>query len=461
MQTLLVALAALFAASSAPPPSLAITNVTVVDTTGGPNRPGMTVLVEGNRITTVGQTAAVQFPGGWRVVDGTGKFLIPGLWDMHIHLYFGDWVPGGREVTLPLLLANGVTGGRDMGSDLEPILAARRDVESGKLPGPRLVVSGPMLDGPRSQFPSSISLATPEDGRRAVSMLAGRGVDFVKIQSYVPRDAYLAVADECRKRNLTFAGHVPDKVRPAEACDSGQKSWEHLIGVFEGSSTAESQFLSEKKGPARFLETFDPAKEANLFRLLAAKPTWQCPTLYWERGQWLVDVIDVTRDPAVKYAPAAWRQRTWPEFAKGILKDLATDPLPIREKFVRHEIEIVARMRRAGIPFLAGTDTPAGVGVMPGFSLHQELERFVDAGFTPLQALQTATLNPAIYLDARKDFGTVEPGHLADLVLLEADPTSDIRNTRRISAVVASGRLLTRADLDRMLGEVETYARRR
>jgi hypothetical protein len=379
---------------------------------------------------------------------------------MHIHAFFGEWVPGGREVTLPLLLANGVTGARDMGSDLEPILQARRDVAFGKLSGPRLVVSGPMLDGPKSQFPSSISLATPEDGRRAVAMLTGRGVDFLKIQSYVPHDAYLAVAEECRKRKVVFAGHVPDKVRPAEACDAGQKSWEHLIGVFEGSSTAELQFLTEKKSPARFLETFDPSKEAALFRRLAAAPTWQCPTLYWERGQWLVDVIDVTKDPNLRYAPASWKQKTWPEFKKGILRDLATDPLPIRERFVRHELEIVDRMRLARVPFLAGTDTPAGVGVLPGVSLHQELERFVDAGFTPLQALQTATLNPAIYLGRRDDFGAVEAGRLADLVLLDADPVSDIRHTRRIAAVIQGGRLLTRSDLDRMLAQVEAYARR-
>ena len=459
MKTILIALAAARLAASSPVPPLAITNVTVVDTTGGPNRPGMTVLVEGDRIMTVGPTAAVTYPSGSKTVDGAGKFLIPGLWDMHIHAFFGEWVPGGREVTLPLLLANGVTGARDMGSDLEPILDARRDVASGKLSGPRLVVSGPMLDGPKSQFPSSISLATPDDGRRAVAMLTGRGVDFLKVQSYVPRDAYLAVAEECRKRNVVFAGHVPDKVRPAEACDAGQKSWEHLIGVFEGSSTAELQFLTEKKSPARYLETFDAAKEAALFRRLAAGPTWQCPTLYWERGQWLVDVIDVTKDPQLRYAPASWKQKTWPEFRKGILKDLATDPLPIRERFVRHELEIVDRMRRAKIPFLAGTDTPAGVGVLPGVSLHQELERFVDAGFTPLQALQTATLNPAIYFDRRGDFGTVEAGRLADLVLLDADPTTDIRHTRRIAAVVQGGRLLARPDLDRILAAIEAYAR--
>ena len=164
-------------------------------------------------------------------------------------------------------------------------------------------------------------------------------------------------------------------------------------------------------------------------------------------------------DPEAKYAPASWREKTWPKFSAGILKDLATDPLPVREKFVRHELEIVSRLHRAGVPFLAGTDTPAGVNVVPGVSLHRELQRFVDAGFTPIEALQTATILPARYLEREKDFGTVATGRVADLVLLDADPTADIANTRRIAAVVANGRGYSRADLDRILIQVETYAR--
>ncbi len=442
-----------------PPASLAITGVTIIDTAGGRALPGMTVVVAGDRIVGVGESARLAPPPSARVVDGKGKFLIPGLWDMHIHAFFGDWVPGGREVTLPLFIANGVTGVRDMGSDLEPILAARRDVASGQLLGPRIVVSGPMLDGPKTQFPSALPITTPESGRDAVAMLRRRGVDFIKIQSYVPRDAYFALAESCRKQGVVFAGHVPDAIRASEASAAGQRSFEHLIGVFEGSSSAEDLFLEGKKGPARFLETFVPSKEASLAALLAKNRTWQCPTLFWERGQWLVDVVDVTKDPDVRYAPESWRTKTWPEFSKGILKDLATDPLPVREKFVQHELEIVARLSRAGVPFLAGTDTPAGVGVVPGFSLHRELEQFVAAGFTPLQALQTATLEPARYFERTADFGTVEKGRIADLVLLDADPLADIRNTRRIAAVVANGRLHTRADLDRLLAGIEARSR--
>jgi imidazolonepropionase-like amidohydrolase len=316
-----------------------------------------------------------------------------------------------------------------------------------------------MLDGPKSQFPSSISIATPEDGRRAVAMLAGRGVNFIKIQSYVPRDAYLAIADECRRRKIVFAGHVPDKIRASEASDARQKSFEHLIGLFEGSSTAEEAFLEGPKGPARFLETHDAVKEASLIKRLARNTTWQCPTLYWERGQWLVDSIDGAKDPEAKYAPSSWREKTWPTFAKGILKDLATDPLPVRKKFVEHELSIVQKLHRARVPFLAGTDTPAGVGVMPGFSLHKELERFVAAGFTPIEALQTATLNPARFLGKSDELGTVEIGKVADLVLLDANPLEDIHNTRRIAAVVSNGRYFSRERLDRILVDIEAYAR--
>jgi imidazolonepropionase-like amidohydrolase len=327
--------------------------------------------------------------------------------------------------------------------------------------GPRMVIAGPMLDGPKTQFPASIAIATPEDGRRAVAMLAARGVDFIKIQSYVPRDAYFAIAEECRRRGLVFAGHVPDAVRGAEAANAGQKSFEHLIGIFEGSSTAEDALLAGGKSPAKFLDTFDAAKEAALTRELAAKQVWQCPTLYWERGQWLVDAIDVSRDPDAPYAPMSWREQSWPRFTQSIIKELDTDPLPVRERFVAHELEIVHRLHAAGVPFLAGTDTPAGVDVIPGFSLHKELARFVDAGLTPLQALQTATINPARFLGREADLGTVERGKLADLVLLDKNPLTDIANTRSIAAVVANGRYFSRADLDGILRDVAAAARTR
>jgi len=439
--------------------AVVIAHVTVIDPAGGAVHKDWSVAVEGDRIVYAGPAATIRVPPAANVVDGSGKFLIPGLWDMHIHTFFGDWVPGGREVTLPLLLANGVTGARDMGSDLEPILDARKDVESGKQIGPRLVISGPMLDGEKTPFPAVIVVKTADDGRAAVGKLQAAGVDFIKIQSLVPRDAYVAIADEARKRGIVFVGHVPDVMRASEASEAGQKSFEHLIGVFEGSSTAEDALLKGPKGPAKFLATYDAAKEASLAALLAKNQTWQCPTLLWELGGWLVDVFDVTQYPELRYAPDSWRQKTWPRFKADMTKSYITDPLDVRKQFVEYELGIVARLKKAGVPWLAGTDTPAGVGIVPGFSLHRELERFVAAGFTPVEALQTATLLPARFLGKEDAYGTVAKGKAADLVLLDADPTQDVRNTQRIAAVVANGRVFTRADLDGILAGVEKYTK--
>ena len=156
--------------------------------------------------------------------------------------------------------------------------------------------------------------------------------------------------------------------------------------------------------------------------------------------------------------PSTGVKKSWPKFTAGIIKDLDTDPLPVRQKFVEHELDMVKKLQMAGVPFIAGTDTPAGVDVLPGFSLHLELQRFVAAGFTPMQALQTATINPAKFLDKLNDFGTVEKGKIADLVLLDADPVNDIGNTQKISAVFSNGRYYSRAQLDRMLSDVQTYA---
>jgi imidazolonepropionase-like amidohydrolase len=439
--------------------SIAFIHVTVIDTTGGAAQPDMNVVISGDRIVDVGRGRHAKVPKIAKVVDASGKFLIPGLWDMHVHTFFDNRASAGRDLTLPLFLANGVTGVRDMGSNLDPVLEARREISDGRLLGPRMIVAGPMLDGPKSTYHSAIAIATPEDGRRAVDMLKSRGVDFIKIQSYVPRDAYLAIVDECKKQSITFVGHVPDSIRGSEASNAGQKSFEHLIGIFEGSSTAEDEFLKGPKSPGRFLATYDPAKEAALIQLLAKNRTWQCPTLFWERGQWLVDAIDPSEDPDVKYAPLEWRQKAWPKATAGILKELDTDPLPVREKFVEHELGIVKKLHQAGIPFLAGTDTPAGVDVLPGFSLHLELQRFVAAGFTPLEALETATINPAKFFDKLNDFGTVEIGKVADLVLLDANPLEDIANTQKIAGVVANGRYFDRAQLDRILSDAATYAR--
>jgi imidazolonepropionase-like amidohydrolase len=437
--------------------TLTITHVTIIDTVTGKTQPNTTVMVQGNRITAIAPSTSMVAKAG-QIVDGTGEFLIPGLWDMHTHIYFDSTAADGTDLVLPLFLANGITGVRDMGSKLDDVLEARDRIAAHILLGPRMVVSGPMLDGPKSTYKAVIPIATPEDGRKAVDMLKNRGADFVKVQSGVPREAYFAIAEEAKKVGIPFEGHVPDAVRASEAVAAGQVTFEHLIGIFEASSPDEDKYLTGKKTVGMFLETYDPAREASMIQLLAKNHVWECPTLYWERGQWLVDAIDYTKDPDLAYAAHTWVTRQWPASQASILKSLDTDPLPVRERFVEHELDIVRKLHAANVPFLAGTDTPAGVDVIPGISLHLELQRFVAAGFTPLEALQTATLNPADFYNRRSDYGTIEIGRIADLVLLRANPLDDIANTRKIAGVVADGHYLSSKDLEQLNDRLKLLA---
>jgi imidazolonepropionase-like amidohydrolase len=439
---------------------LVLNNVTVVDVRAGALQPEQTVVLERNHIFSVGPGKSAKYPRNAPSVNCRGLFLIPGLWDMHVHLVFGDWFPDAQEISLPLFIANGVTGVRDMGSELDIVQNWRNEIEAGRLVGPRIFTSGPMLDGPKPRFPSSLAIATPEDAHHAVADLKRRGSDFIKLQSLIPRDAVFAIAEEAKKQEIPFEGHVPDSVRASEMSEAGMKSFEHLIGIFEGSSPAEDDFLKGNKTEGRFLATYDPARAAALAAILAKNQTWQCPTLVWERGGNLIDASDFSKDERVKYVPASWKNKTWKRFTEEITKGYGTDDLATRKKFIEKELDVVGMMHKAGVPFLAGTDTPAGVHIFPGYSLHGELQRFVAAGFTPLEALQTATVNPARFFGIEDQAGTVETGKFADLVLLSANPLEDIANTQKIAAVILNGQYFRRADLDKMLGREETAARR-
>jgi len=441
--------------------TMVITDVNVINVRTGEVRHDQVVVIDKNRILDVGSRRDVRYPrNAPTIINGRGAYVIPGLWDMHVHLVFGDWFPLAEQISLPLFVANGITGVRDMGSDLEIVQAWRNDIEGRRLLGPRIMTSGPMLDGPKPRFPSSIPITTPEDGRRAVENLKHGGADFIKLQSLIPRDAVFAIADEARKQEIPFEGHVPDSVRASEMSDAGMHSFEHLIGIFEGSSPREDDFLKGNKTETKFLESYDPARAADLAALLAKNQTWQCPTLVWERGGNLIDVTDFSKDGRAKYVPAYWKDKTWEKFTQEVEADFNADSLDTRRKFIDKELEVVQLLHKAGVPFLAGTDTPPGVYIFPGFSLHEELQRFVAAGFTPLEALQTATLNPAKFFGMQDQLGTIERGKIADLVFFDANPLDDIRNTQKVSGVILNGRFLSRSDLQKILQSVEDAAKK-
>src|SRR5947209_20188861 len=250
-------------AQTAATSTVVISHVTVINPASSSVQRDRTVVIEGRRITSVSSSEASNNAlTRARVINGRGKFLIPGLWDMHVHTAFGDWFPGGRDVILPLFIANGITGVRDMGGDVAVLKQWREQIEAGQLTGPHIVFSGPMLDGylpdrKNLRFPSSVPVTSPADAREAVDSLADQHVDFIKVQSLLSLDSYLAAAGEAHKRGLPIVGHVPDNVRITQVVEAGQKSIEHLMGIFEGCSSAEDKFIHGEGSTQLLLTTRD------------------------------------------------------------------------------------------------------------------------------------------------------------------------------------------------------------
>lgn len=396
---------------------IAITNVAIVNVAGGARESRVTVVTRGGQIAEIGRGISV--PRGAVRVDGTGKFLIPGLWDMHSHT--------GQE-SLDLYLANGVVGTRNMGADVEMILPLRDRINRGELLGPEIVAAGPILDDRPPNWPLRRRVTNAQEAREAVRDLQRRGVDFIKVHDNTPRDAYFAIADEAPKLGLPFAGHVPSDVTVEEAADSGIKSIEHL---------ANYRVFEECSGK----EPYSAVGCRPLFDKLAAKGVWQTPTMAFFQG--IPDMFSGKPLPHAEYASDALLEGTRKNVEVSKLSEEALSSLRANARTSLAAIhDLVAR----GNGFLAGCD-----GLVPGFCLHDELEWMTKAGLSPLQAIQTATINPARFLGRERIQGTIEAGKRADLVLLDADPLTDIRNTRRIAAVVVRGRLLSKPDIGRML----------
>jgi imidazolonepropionase-like amidohydrolase len=441
---------------------LVIANVTVIDGTDGPAQPGMTVILHGGKIQAVGKQGDVKLPAEAQVIDGTGKFLIPGLWDMHVHLVNEDY--------LKLFVVNGVTGIREMHAFFpEGILGMRKAVAEGKMVGPRIVAAYAIVDGPNPVWPSSLTAKNAEEGRKAVQTLKSKGADFVKVYSKLPREAYLAIAAEAKQQNLAFAGHVPESVRAREAAEVGQRTMEHLYGVWNASSTQEEKLRQELlqvmegqggaagnvamtmiRNQVKAIETTDAAKRAALLKLFAERKTYQVPTLTVLRAIASLDKEEFTKDERLKYMPNYITQMWSPTTVRSEnLKKL----LPASRRIYQEALHLVGAMHKAGVPILAGTDT-TNPYCFPGFSLHDELALLVEAGLSPHAALQSATRLPAECLELEKECGTIAVGKRADVVLLDANPLQDIRHTKKIAGVCVAGRWLDRSALDAMLAKI-------
>jgi len=441
---------------------LAITHVTIINLDGEPPKPEMTVLVRRGKISAVDKTGQKQIPEDARQFDGTGKFLMPGLWDMHVHIL-------APERDFPMFIANGVLGVRNMGGVPKDVFQWRADVASGRVLGPRMVACGPVVDGPRPAHPEhAISVSTPDDGRRAVQSLKQMGADFVKVYDGLSRDAYFAIVQESKRVGLPFAGHVSGSITQEEASNAGQRRIEHGIGIlpsldYEKNKPAPTGYFEEAMRTKNFslipegiakegngeLDHFSEKRTEELYKTFVRNGTYLTPTRVVDRGLTFIDEISKQDDPRLRYVPASMREDWKPE--NGMLTRYRT---PAYVAFRKRRYEMTTRQiliaHRLGVLFLAGTDVSAAY-TYPGFSLHDELALFVDAGFTPVEALRTATVNPARFVGTTDSMGSIEVGKTAYLVILDANPMEDISNTKRISAVILGGRLLKRSDLDSLL----------
>ena len=422
--------------------TLAITRVSVIDGMNPVERREQTVVIHGNRIADVVPSRGWPVSHCARLVDGRGKFLIPGLWDMHVHTA----IIGGREL-LALYVANGVTGVRDMAGELPTLRGWRDEIARGDLVGPRIIASGPYLEGGDIPIPHLLA-RTPEEGRAAVDSLVAMGVDFIKVHTRLSPATYFAIARRARERGIAFAGHVSQAVGAGAASDSGQRSIEHLLGIPAPCTPAESIALRPRFAVQSALGRCSSRDLAPLYARFVKNETWVTPTFTAAVEIALWPTRALPGDSLAKYLPDTVRRFVLEIFPM-------PDSIPpgadsAGRAMLAKRLAQVATMHRAGVRILTGTDAPLR-NSPPGFGLHEELTLLARGGMTPFEIIRSATFEPARYLKMLDSAGTIASGKVADLVLLDANPLRDIRNTRRIAGVVANGRYFDRQERLRLL----------
>ncbi|HJP86909.1 MAG TPA: amidohydrolase family protein [Gemmatimonadaceae bacterium] len=437
---------------------LIIDGVSVVDVVRGTVLPNMRVVVRGQRIVSVARARQPwDTTGGPIVLDGHGKFLIPGLWDMHVHIDTTEaWF-------FPLSIAAGVTSVRDMGSPLTHVRRWKATAKSATL-RPTIIAAGPILTGPVADTDTRLArVGSPAQGGRVVDTLLDRGVDFIKVHDWLSRESYLAIATEARRRGSYVAGHLPIAVDPVDAVRARQRSIEHMGNGWSGLllfASADRHLIDSvskwanveagtegltkhftRTWQRRLADSFSPSRARALCSQLAGGRVWLTPTTYFTAYLTLMPLDHaLLRDPRLNYLPQSVRDITQyvvpaERFSRAARTSPNVSVYEVRARLIRI-------CRDQGVQFLAGSDTGPYGPMIPGFSLHDELARLVADGFTPIQALRAATINPARFFNATDTLGTVAAGKRADLVLLDANPLSNINNVRRINAVIANGILV-------------------
>jgi imidazolonepropionase-like amidohydrolase len=427
----------------------AITAVTIIDVKKGAPVPGQTVIVVNDRIEQVGPQGKINIPQGAKTIDGHELYLIPGLVDAHVH--FLDAPVFGR-----VMIATGVLLIRDMGMPNEYILPLRDQLNRGETTGPEMVATGSILDGDPPILPSiSRGLKTPEEGRAAVREHAKAGVDMIKVYSKLNKEVFLAIVDEARELGLKVVGHVPEEIYIEDAVTAGQQSIEHLHGfgkiiakllgepvelTFTGMAPDAAYF-------SRFAEV-DPQDLESVYWRLRAGGVTLCPTIVVFKAGTYMSEIKAGHYPQSEYI-SPMVQEIW--------KSQWASQEDIPDFVWRNWVQMVKGLNEAGVPLMVGTDLSVP-GILPGFSVHEELAIWQEAGIPPADILRSATLVPVQFMNMQDRLGSIEEGKTASMILVRGNPLEDIRNAQKIEGVFLRGEYFNRQELDQMLREAKDLA---
>lgn len=437
----------------AQPVALAIINVTVIDGTGAPARNNQTVVVVGDRIHAVGPASDVRIPRGARRVQADGMYLIPGLWDSHVHLSFAE---DDIEALLPVFLANGVTSLRDTGGSMD-LLVLRDRIAAGEVTGPRIRIAGPVIEGAewlrraRELLPAEvlahvfgltprIELATPEEALPLADSLMQLGVDFIKVRN-VHGATYAALAEATAQLGIPLTAHTPRGISLGEAARAGTAGFEHTETI---------TFALGERSEAQRREAVAPLVRYGVLVTPTVVTALTSRGPHRERARAVVGDTLNRLDPRRRFVP-----QTILDHWHAALAMAELEPPMDWDAHLRQEMADLRLLHEEGVTLLAGSDFGGIPLLFPGFSIHEELQLLAEhAGMTPLEALQTATRNPPMFFGMQDELGTIQEGKIADIILLRADPLVDISNTQQIEAVLTRGRLFDRATLDSLLAGV-------
>jgi len=455
------------AAGAAPiPVDLLLKNATVINVEQGQALPGLNVLTRGDRIVAVVSNKQLAAYKPRKVLNLQGRFLMPGLWDNHVHFGGADLVEDNRHL-LPLYLANGVTTVRDCAGDLtETVFQWRDEINERRMAGPTIFMAGAKLEGYKPLWKGTIEVGTPQEVTQALDGLQARHVDFVKItDNTLKPETFFDALQQARERGLRTSAHLPAQVTLGEAADAGLGTVEHLTYVVRAGSPHEAQLAAQVKAgevngraaAEQSLAEFDEPTARATYRRMAAAGTAVVPTLAVLRATAYLDQDDHQHDDFLKYLSPKFKA-TYDWRVQRAAQD-GPAAVAYRHANVEKAASLLPVLAQEGVTIIAGTDAGwLNSFDYPGQALHDELALYVKYGLTPQQALQASVIAGPRFLGKQADYGDLAAGKRADLLVLDANPLDDIGATRRIRGVMTHGRWLDRKALDRMLAEVQQWA---